>query len=88
MPGEIALEVELEVNPALVVSYPPSNRLPLLELPVHKVFKKLGVCNVIDIYKLVLSEQKVGVSRDECVSVFVNRAVVRAFVIANVGEMC
>lgn len=59
IPGENALEVELEVDPAVVVSYPPSNRLPVLELSVHRVFRRLGVCNVIDIYKLVLSEQKV-----------------------------
>ena len=57
-PGS-ALEVELEVDPALIVAYPSSNRLPLFELSIHQVFKRLDVCTVIDIYKLVLSEQKV-----------------------------
>ena len=87
VPGVTALEVELEVNPALVICYPPSNRLPLFELSVHKVFKKLGVCNVIDIYKLVLSEQKVYLCMRctcTCVSGFMNRAIV--FVISATGE--
>lgn len=59
IPCESALEVELEVDPATVVCYPPPNRFPLLELPVHKIFQKLGVCTVLEIFKLVLSEQKV-----------------------------
>ena len=59
IPCESALEVELEVDPATVVCYPPSSRLPLLELPVHKMFQRLGVCNVLEIFKLILSEQKV-----------------------------
>ena len=59
IPCESALEVELEVDPATVVCYPPSSRLPLLELSVHKMFQRLGVCNVLEIFKLVLSEQKV-----------------------------
>ena len=53
------LEVELEVDPATMVCYPPPNRLPLFELQVHKLFQRLEVCLVIDIYKLVLSEEKV-----------------------------
>lgn len=60
-PNESALEVELEVNPAVLVCYPPANRFPLLELPVHELFQRLDVCMVIDIFKLVLSEQKVVV---------------------------
>ena len=57
--GENALEVELEVDPAVMVCYPPLNRFPLFDLPVHRVLRRLGVCTVIEIYKLVLSEQKV-----------------------------
>ena len=57
--GQSALEVELEVDPAITIAYPPSNRLPLLELSVHSLFLRLGVCPVIEIYKLVLAEQKV-----------------------------
>lgn len=59
-PGESALEVELEVDPAVVICYPLHNRLPLLDLSLHSVFKRVGVCNLIDIYKLVLSEEKVS----------------------------
>ena len=59
VPGESALEVELEVDPAIVVCYPPPTRLPLLDLPLNEVFQKLTVCTVIDIFKLVISEQKV-----------------------------
>lgn len=58
--GQCAIEVEMEVDPAVTVSYPPSNRLPLLDLPVHDVFHRLGVCTVIEVYKLVLSEQRVS----------------------------
>lgn len=55
------LEIELEVDPATMVSYPPPNRLPLFQLHVHRLFQRLEVCFVIDIYKLVLSEEKVRV---------------------------
>lgn len=54
------LEVELEVEPAFIVCYPPKNRLPLLDLPLHRIFQKVGVHLVLEIYKLVLSEQKVS----------------------------
>ena len=57
--GVNVLEVELEVDPAIIVCYPPPNRLPLFELSVHRLFQRLEVCLVIDIYKLVLSEEKV-----------------------------
>lgn len=57
--SESAIEVELEVDPAVMVAVPPTNRLPLLDLSVNRLFRKLGVCTVIEIYKLVLSEQKV-----------------------------
>lgn len=58
-PGVNVLEVELEVDPAMIVCYPPPNRLPPFELSVHRLFQRLEVCLVIDIYKLVLSEEKV-----------------------------
>ena len=57
-PGS-ALEVELEVNPALLLAYPSATRLPLFDLSVHEVFKRLDVCTVIEIFKLVFSEHKV-----------------------------
>ncbi len=60
-PGESALEVELEVDPAVVVCYPSHSRLPLLDISLHSVLRRVGVCNLIDIYKLVLSEEKVRV---------------------------
>ena len=63
--GQSALEVELEVDPAVMVAVPPINRLPLLDLCVSRLFHRLGVCSVIEIFKLVLAEQKV------CVCVFV-----------------
>jgi hypothetical protein len=58
-PGVNVLEVELEVDPAMIVCYPPPNRLPFFELSVHRLFQRLEVCLVIDVYKLVLSEEKV-----------------------------
>ncbi len=58
-PGINVLEVELEVDPAMIVCSPTPNRLPLFELSVHRLFQRLEVCLVIDIYKLVLSEEKV-----------------------------
>ena len=66
--GQCAVEVEMEVDPAVTVSYPPSNRLPLLDLPVHDVFHRLGVCTVIEVYKLVLSEQRVSESARDMVA--------------------
>ena len=57
--GQSALEVELEVDPAVTVAVPPATRLPLLDLSVNRLFLKLGVCSVIEIFKLVLAEQKV-----------------------------
>jgi hypothetical protein len=57
--GQSALEVELEVDPAVTVSIPPANRLPLLDLSVCRLFQRLGVCCVLEIFKLVLGEQKV-----------------------------
>ena len=62
-PGINILEVELEVDPAMIVCYPPPNRLPLFELSVHRLFQRLEVCLVIDIYKLVLSEEKVRITQ-------------------------
>ena len=58
--GQNALEVELEVDPAVTIAYPPSSRLPLLEIAVHRMFQRIGVCAMIEIYKLVLAEQKVS----------------------------
>ncbi len=57
-PGS-SLEVELEVDPAVILAYPSAHRLPLFELPVHRMFTILDVCTVIEIFKLVLSEHKV-----------------------------
>ena len=54
------LEVELEVDPAIVICYPPKNRLPLLDLPLHRIFMRVGTHLVLDIYKMLLSEQKVS----------------------------
>ena len=65
-PGINVLEVELEVDPATMVCYPPPNRLPLFELSVHRLFQRLEVCLVIDIYKLVLSEEKVCIAKFSC----------------------
>ena len=59
--GQSALEVELEVDPAVTIAMPPTNRFPLLDLSVCALFQRLGVCSVIEIFKLVLSEQKVSV---------------------------
>lgn len=64
--GQSALEVELEVDPAVTVAIPPTNRLPLLDLSVCRLFQRLGVCCVIEIFKLVLGEQKVSLSVRVC----------------------
>lgn len=58
-PGQSVLGVELEVEPEVFVYYPPKNRLPLFDLHIHHMFQKVGVHLVIEIFKLVLSEQKV-----------------------------
>lgn len=63
-PGS-ALEVELEVDPAFILAYPSSNRLPMFDVSLYHTFKHLDVCTVIDIYKLVLSEQKVTFAIEE-----------------------
>lgn len=55
-----SLEVELAVDPAVILAYPSNNRLPLFELPVHRVFMLFDVCTIIEIFKLVLSEHKVS----------------------------
>ena len=70
-PNVNVLELELEVDPAVMVCYPPPNRLPIFDLPVHKLFQKLEVCFVIDIYKLVLSEEKVSHTHTLDVRMFV-----------------
>ncbi len=57
--GGFGLEVELEVNPAVHLIYPTRNRLPLLDLHLHKVVLRIGVHMIIEVFKLVLSEQKV-----------------------------
>ena len=71
-PGVNVLEVELEVDPAMIVCYPPPNRLPLFELSVHRLFQRLEVCLVIEIYKLVLSEEKVNVMQITKASFFMH----------------
>lgn len=58
--GRRGLEVELEVEPEVFVCYPPKNRLPLCDLHLHRMFQKIGVHTTLEIFKLVLSEQKVG----------------------------
>ena len=57
--GIEVMEVELEVDPAVVVGYPPSSRLPFVDLPVHSIFQLLDISLVIEIYKLLLLEHKV-----------------------------
>lgn len=57
--GIEVMEVELEVDPAIVVGYPPSSRLPFVDLPVHSIFQLLDISLVIEIYKLLLLEHKV-----------------------------
>jgi len=54
-----ALEVELQIDPATVVCYPPKSHFPLLDLPLHRIVLKMGIHLVLEVYKLVLSEQKV-----------------------------
>ncbi|XP_011405011.1 PREDICTED: MAP kinase-activating death domain protein-like [Amphimedon queenslandica] len=53
------MEVELEVDPAVLVGYPPSSRLPFVDLPIHYVLQRLDIHLVIEIYKLLLLEHKV-----------------------------
>ncbi len=57
--GSEILEVELEVDPALLIGFPPLSRLPLFDLPVHELFDLLNVPLVIEIFELLLLEQKV-----------------------------
>lgn len=58
-PGLEVLEIELEVDPASTIGYPPSSRLPLADIPIHVLFTKLNVHLVIEVYRLLLTEQKV-----------------------------
>lgn len=58
-PGNEVLEVELEVDPAQLLGYPDSTRLPLADFPVHQLFQYLGISTVIEVFKLLLTEQKV-----------------------------
>lgn len=58
--GRFGLEVELEVEPEVMVSYPPKTRLPLFDLHLCHLFQRVGVHTIIEIFKLVLSEQKVN----------------------------
>ena len=55
-----ALEVELQIDPATMVCYPPKSHFPLLDLPLHQIILKMGIRLVLEIFKLVLSEQKVS----------------------------
>ena len=60
-PGIDILEVELEVDPAIIVGCPPPTRLPIFNLPVYAMFEQLEIYFVIEIYKLLLLEQKVKI---------------------------
>ena len=57
--GVEVLEVELEVDPAFLVGFPPLSRLPLFDLGVHELFELLGIHLVMEIFQLLLLEQKV-----------------------------
>lgn len=57
--GLEVLEVELEVDPALLIGFPPLSRLPLFDLAIHEMFEILNINLVIEIFKLLLLEQKV-----------------------------
>lgn len=57
--GRCGLEVELEVEPEVLICYPPKNRLPLFDLRLCRLFRRIGVHTVIEVVKLILSEQKV-----------------------------
>ena len=57
--GVEVLEIELEVDPASTIGYPPSTRLPMVDFPIHTLFLKLDVNLIIDTYRLLLTEQKV-----------------------------
>jgi hypothetical protein len=56
--GGCSLEVELEVEPEVMVGYPPKTKLPLFDLHLHQILQRVGVHTFIEIFKLVLSEQK------------------------------
>lgn len=58
--GGCGLEVELEVEPEVLVGYPSKTRLPLFDLHLHHILQRVGVHTFIEIFKLVLSEQKVS----------------------------
>ena len=62
-PGVEVMEVELEVNPAVLIGYPPSSRFPFVDLPIYYILQKLDVHLVIEIYKLLLLEHKVSNTR-------------------------
>ena len=57
--GTEILEVELEVDPALLVGFPPLSRLPLFDLSINELFEMLDVHLVIEMFQLLLLEQKV-----------------------------
>lgn len=57
--GEEVMEIELEVDPAILLGYPPSSRLPLADLPIYYVLQRLDTHLVVEIYKLLLLEHKV-----------------------------
>lgn len=58
--GGFGMEVELEVEPEVLLGYPAKTRLPLFDLHLHYVLQRVGVHTFIEIFKLVLSEQKVS----------------------------
>ena len=58
--GGCGLEVELEVEPEVLVGYPAKSRFPLFDLHLHHILQRVGVHTFIEIFKLVLSEQKVS----------------------------
>ena len=65
VPGKEVLEVELEVDPAILLGYPPASHLPLVDFSISELFKELGVPYIIELYKLLLSEQKVCTYRSQ-----------------------
>ena len=87
--GEVGhcLEVELEVDPAFLVCYPPKNHLPLLDLPLHRMFQRVGVQLVLEIYKLLLSEQKVRLGLWEEIKEVVREMIEELCLLANVDSL-
>jgi len=55
----ILLEVTLDIGSPTVLHYPPTNKLPLCELPVRQLFQHLRPHTVNEIIRLILMEQKV-----------------------------